>query len=150
VRLVSEELRGRLPVAAVARCATPALHPRVGAMRERARIHWLQPESRSLRRPLDSAAADRQTLVPVLRKNGGAGRVGDGPRQFVLQSELPCHRSSLHQRGHYRVHAIYSIGPVQGFPNATLHYSPRGRRGALPLGPLPWFGTRHEASTFLG
>ena len=135
-RSVSGELRRRLPVAAVAGRADREFDRRAGALRDRARLHRLQSESRSVRRPLDVAAADRPALVSVLREDGRARRAGDGPRLGVVQSELPRDRRALHQRRHDGVHAVHRGRSVQGFPDAALHHSARRRRGAVSLGPL--------------
>ena len=108
VDLYPRELRRRLPAAAVAGRADRALG-RTSCERcvTRARLRRLQPESRSVRRPLDRAAADRPALVSVLREDGRARRAGDDPRVGVVQPELPRHRRALHQRRHHGVHAVH-------------------------------------------
>ena len=90
---------------------TPGVAPsqldrRAEAVRERAGVHRLQPQPRSVGRPLDGAAADRSLLVSVLRGDGGAGRAGDGARERVVQPQLPRHRRPLPQRRHHRLHAV--------------------------------------------
>ena len=92
------------------------------------------------------AAADRQVLVSVLREDGRARRAGDGPRQRVVQPELPRDRRALHQRRHDRLHAVPDRRSVQGFPGPAVDHSARRRRRALPLGPLPRPGAGHEAA----
>ena len=100
------ELRRRLPAAADAGRSARQLHRRARAVHQRSRVHRLQSESGSVRRLLDGSAADRQVLVSVLREDGRARRAGDGPRQRVVQSELPRDRRALHQRRHDGVHAV--------------------------------------------
>ncbi len=53
---------------------------------KRSRFRRCQSESRSIRRLLDGSAADRPVLVPHLRETVRAGRSGNDPRVFVLQS----------------------------------------------------------------
>ena len=67
---------------------------------------------------LERAAAHGQMVVPVLRKNGGAGSARDGARHGHLQSRVSHHRLALHQRRHDRVHAVPDVRPVQEFPDA--------------------------------
>ncbi len=137
VHTLSRQLRRRLPAAAVARRAARELHPRARAMRQRARHDRLQPQSGSFGRILEGAAAHRPLVVSAVREDGRARRSGDGPRQLVVQSVLPCHRRALHQRRHDGVHAVPHVGPLQGFPDAQVHHPARRWRGALSLGPLP-------------
>ena len=68
VRLYPRELRRRLPAAAVAGRAAGQLHRGARALRQRARVHRLQPESGSVGRPLDGAAADRPYWYPFYEK----------------------------------------------------------------------------------
>ena len=131
------QFRRRLPAAAVARRAARELHPGARALRQRARLHRLQPEPGSVGRVLEGAAAHRPLVVSALREDGRARRAGDGPRQHVVQSVLPRDRRALHQRRHDGVHAVPDVGPVQGLPDAQVHHPARRRRGALPLGALP-------------
>ena len=70
--LYPENFVARLPAAAIAGSRAGQLHRRAGALRQRARLHWLQPQSRSVRRPLDFAAAHRSLVVPALRKDGAS------------------------------------------------------------------------------
>ena len=109
---------------------------RARALRDRARLRRLQPQSRSVGRPLDVAAADRPALVSVLREDGRARRAGDDPRLGVVQSELPCHRRALHQRRHDGVHAVHRGRSVPRFSDAALRHPARRRRRAVSLGPL--------------
>ena len=109
---------------------------RAGALRDRARLRRLQPQSRSVGRPLDVAAAHRQALVSVLREDGRARRAGDDPRLGVVQPELPRDRRALHQRRHHGVHAVHRGRSVPRLPDAALHHPARRRRGAVSLGPL--------------
>ena len=76
-----------------------------GALRHRARLHRLQPQSRSRRRPFHQPAADRPLLVSLLREDGRARRAGDDPRLGQLQSGPARHRRLLHRRRHDRLHA---------------------------------------------
>ncbi len=146
LRPLSRQLRRRLPAAAVAGRAAGAVHPRARALRQRARLHRLQPEPRSVGRALEGAAADRPLVVPALREDGRARRAGDGPRVDVVQPVLPRDGRALHQRRHDGVHAVPDRRPVQGFSDAEVHHPARRRRGALPLGPLPRARAGHEAS----
>ena len=150
VHALSRQLRRRLPAAAVAGRPARELHPRARALRQRARLHRLQPESGSVGRPLEGAAADRPLVVSALREDGRARRAGDGPRQHVVQPVLPRDRRALHQRRHDGVHAVPDVGPVQGFPDAQVHHPARRRRGAVPLGPLPRPRAGHEAAAVDG
>jgi 4-oxalmesaconate hydratase len=74
------------------------LDRRAGALRQRARLHRLQSQSRRERRPFQAAAADRQILVSFLREDGRAGRAGDDPRLGQLQP-------ALHATGAYYIAA---------------------------------------------
>ena len=99
--------------------APSELHRRARALRQRARLRRLQPQSRSVGRLLERAAAHRPLVVSALREDGRARRAGDDPCQRLVQSELPRHRRALHQRRHHRLHAVHHLGPVQGFPDAA-------------------------------
>ena len=116
LRALSGELRRRVPAAADAGRPARQLHRRARAVHRRARLHRLQSESGSVRRLLGRAAADRPVLVSVLREDGRARRAGDGPRQRVVQPELPRDRRALHQRRHDGVHAVPDRRSVQGLP----------------------------------
>ncbi len=118
-----EQLHRRLPAAAIARRQPQELHRRVGALRQRIRLRRLQPQSRSVRRPLGCPAGVGPLLVSALREDGRARRARHDPCQRVLQSRLPHHRRALHQRRHHRLHAAHHVGPVQGFPDAEIHHS---------------------------
>ena len=85
------------------------LHPRAGALRQRLRLRRHQPQSRSVGRALDRAAADRPVLVSALREDGGARHSGHDPRLHLLQSLLPRHRRALSQRRHHRLHAVHQL-----------------------------------------
>ena len=111
-RALSRQLRGRLPASAVTGRAARGVDRGARALRARPGLRRLQPEPRSVGRPLDRAAAHRSALVPALREDGRARRAGDGPRVCILQSELPRDRCPLHQRGHDRVHAVHPGRPV--------------------------------------
>ena len=75
------QLRRRVPAAAVAGRAAGELHSRARALRQRTRLRRLQPQSGSVGRVLEGAAADRQLVVSALREDGRARRAGDGPRR---------------------------------------------------------------------
>ena len=138
---LSPELRGRLPAPADAGRAADQLHPRARALREGVRVHRLQPEPGPVRRLLEGPAAHRQVVVPLLREAGRARRAGDGPREHVVQPELPHDRRPLHQRRHHRVHAAHHRRSLQGLPEPEVHHPARRRRRAVPLGAL----SRHRA-----
>ena len=140
------EFHRRVPVAAVAGRVAGQLHRGARALREGIRLRRLQPQSRSVRRLLDRAAAHRPLVVQILREDGRARRAGDGACERVLQSVLPRHRRALHQRRHHGVHAAHHGRPVQGFPHAEADHPARRRGGAVPLGPLPRPGAEQQAS----
>ena len=119
---------------------------RARALRARAGLRRLQPESRPVGRLLEVAAAHRPPLVPVLREDGRARRAGDGACLGVLQPVLSRDRRALHQRRHHGVHAVHRGRSVPGFPHPEAHHSARRRRGALPLGPLSGARRHAEAS----
>ena len=93
--------------------------PRARALRARSGLRRLQPESRSVGRALEGAAADRPLVVPAVREDGRARRAGDGPCQHVVQPVLSRDRRALPQCGHDRVHAVPDLRSVQGFPDAA-------------------------------
>src|SRR5712692_5613343 len=136
---LSREVRRRVPASSEPRRPAEELHPGTRALREGARLHRLQPESGHFGRILEGPAAHRQVVVSALREDGRARRSRDGPRQRVLQSELPRDRRPLHHRRH-----------LQGFPGAQVQHPARGRGGALPLGPLPGPRAGHEAAAAEG
>ena len=107
------------------------------ALRHRARLRRLQPQSRSVRRLFQLAAADRQVVVSALREDGRARRARHGARLGLRQPGDAHHRLVLPQRRHHGVHAVHPLRPVQGFPEAAADHSAWRRRGAVPLGPLP-------------
>ena len=137
VAALSRDLRRRLHAAAVARRPiSPSSIAELERCVERARLHRLQPQSRSRRRPFHQPAADRRVLVPVLREDGRAGRAGNDPRLGQLQP-------GLHATGAYYIAAdtiafmqLIAGRPVRRLPDFALHHSARRRRGALSLGPL--------------
>ena len=86
VRALSGELRRRLPAAAIARRPARQQRRRARALRQRAGLHRLQPQPRSVGRLLERPAADRPPLVSALREDGRARRAGDGARQLGVQS----------------------------------------------------------------
>ena len=149
-RPLSRQLRRRLPAAAVARRQPGQLHSRARALRQRARLRRLQPQSRSDGRLLDRPAADRPLVVSALREDGGARRARHDPCGIVLQPELPRHRRPLPGRRHDGLHAAAAVQAVQGLPDAEVHHSAWRRRGAVPLGPLSRPGAGHEASAAAG
>ena len=135
-RHVSRQFRRRLPASAIAGGADRELDPGARPLCQRARVRRLQPQSRSVRRALDGAAADRPVLVSALREDGRARRSRHGPRVGVMQRLLPHDRRPLHQRRHHRVHAAPAGRPLQRLPRAADHHPAwRGRR-ALSLGPV--------------
>ena len=112
---LSEELHRRLPVAAVARRAAEELDRRARALREDG-LRRLQPQSRSVRRLFQRAAADRQVVVSVLREDGRARRAGDDPRLAAAAIRR------MHTTGSYYLNAdtmafmqLILSRPVQGF-----------------------------------
>ncbi len=127
-----------------------SVHRRARALRERARVHRLQPQPGPVGRALEGAAAHRPLVVSALREDGRARRARDGPRQHVVQPELPRHGRALHQRRHDRVHAVPDVRSVQGLPDAEVHHPARRRRGAVPLGTLPRPRAGHEAAAAPG
>ena len=145
---VPSAFRAGRDAAAVARRGPRHLHSRTGEMRQGIRQRRHQPESRSVRRPLDQPAAFRPALVPDLRKDGGVRHPGDDPRQHQLQPGLPHHRRALPERGHDGLHAVPHVRPVQGVSDAALPDPARRRRGAVPLGALsrPGAGTEEAAA----
>ena len=64
----------------IARRAADLFDQGARALRARARLRRLQPQSRPVRRLLQRAAADRQVVVSVLREDDRARRAGDDPR----------------------------------------------------------------------
>ena len=141
-----EELHRRLPVAAVAGRVAGQLHRGARALREGARLRRLQPQSRSVRRLLDRAAAHRPLVVPIYEKMVEL----DVPAMVHVSAScnpaLPRHRRALHQRRHHGVHAAHHGRPVQGFPDAEADHPAWRRRGAVPLGPLPRPGAQQQAA----
>src|SRR5690348_18184927 len=107
-----------MSAAAVAWCAAREQRGGAGTLCERSGIRWLQSESRSVGRPLDIPAAHGQTLVSVVRENGGARCAGDGARQFIVQSKLPYDRGALSVCRYDGVHAVHPGGSVQGLSDA--------------------------------
>ena len=120
------------------------LHSRTREMREGVRLRRHQPQSRSVRRPLDEPAADRPALVSDLREDGGIRHSRHDPRVDELQRLLPHDRRALHQRRHDRRHAAHRGRSVQGLSDAALRHPAWRRRGALSLGPLSRAGAGVE------
>ena len=143
-------LHRRGDAAAVAGRRSEDLHSRAGEVRQRVRLRRHQPQSRSVGRPLEGAAAVRPALVPDLREDGRVRHPGDDPRQHQLQRLLPHHRRALPERRHHGVHAVPDGRPVQGLPDAEVRDPARRRRGALPLGPLPRAGAGAEEAAAEG
>src|SRR5207237_9157282 len=116
-------------------------HRRACALCQSARLRRLQSEPGYVRRLLAGATTHRPLLVPVVRKDGGARRAGDGACQCHVQSSLPPDRLALSERRHHRFYAVLSAAAaLQRFPNPAVHHSAWRRRGSVPLGPL----SRHE------
>ena len=129
------ELRRRRPASADPRGAAHRLHPRAGALRQRARLRRLQPEPGPQRRLLDRPPARRPLVVSLLREDGGARRARDDPRERRLQPRLPHHRLPLPRGGHHGGDADDHLRPVPGLPGPQVHRPARRRRRPLPLGP---------------
>ena len=62
------------------------------------------------------------------------------PRLGLLQPGRADYRRALPQRRHDRVHAARRGRPVRPVPVPAVRDPARRRRGALPLGPVPWPG----------
>ena len=149
-QLFPGQFHRRGDAAAIARRRSEDLHARTGKMRPRLRLRRHQSQSRSLRRALDLAAADRPALVSDLREDGGAGNPGDDPRLHQLQRLLPHHRRALSQRRHHRLHAMRQRRSVQGFPDAEIRHPAWRRRGAVSLGPVSRAGAGTEEAAAQG
>ena len=131
---VPEELHRRLPAAANAGRVADLVDQGARALRQRARHGRLQPQSRSVRRLFQRAAAHRQVVVSVLREDDRARRAGDDPRLRLLQSGAAHHRLLLPQRRHHGGDAAHPVRRVQGFPEAQADHPARRRRGAVSTG----------------
>ena len=124
------------------------LHSRTRAMREGVRLRRDQPQSRPIRRPLDSPPLTDRHWYPIYEKMVEY----DIPAMVHVSTScnalLPHHRGPLHQRRHDGGDAVHSGRPLQGFPDAALHRPAWRRRGALSLGPLsrPRAGTEEAAA----
>ena len=143
---VPEEFHRRLPAAADPGRIADLVDQGARALREGARHGRLQPQSRSVRRLFQRAAAHRQVVVSVLREDDRARRAGDDPRLRLLQSGPAHHRLVLPQRRHHGGDAAHPLRRVQGFPEAQADHPARRRRGAVPLGPLPRHRARQQAA----
>ena len=86
-------------------------------------------------------AVDRQRYwYPLFEAHGRARRAGDGPRQRVVQPELPRHRRALSERRHVGVHAVPAVGPVQGLSD------PASSSSRTAAAPCPTTGAATAAS----
>ena len=129
VAAVSRPLHTGRDAAAEPRRRPQDLHPRAGEVRRAIRQRRHQPEPRSVGWALDVAAADRQALVPDLRKDGRVRHPGDDPCQHQLQRVLSHHRRALHQRRHHRGDAADPGRLVQGLSDRS---SSSSRTAAAP------------------
>ena len=82
------------------------LHPRAGEVRQAVRLRRHQPQSRSVGRALDVAAAVGPALVSDLREDGRVDIPAMIHVSTQLQRVLPHHGRALPQRRHHGVHAV--------------------------------------------
>src|SRR5579872_2143878 len=114
---------------------------------------WLrrhQPQSRSIWRTLDLAAAVGSSLVPDLREDDRARHSGHDSCLDELQRLLSYHRRALPECRHHGLHAMSDLGPVQGFPDLEIPDPAWWRRRSLSLGPLPRPGAGDEEAAAEG
>ena len=119
-------------------------------MRQRAGVHRHQPQPGPDRWLLDRPAAVRQVVVPGVREDGELdipAMIHVSPDQ---QPRLPLHRRALHQRRHDGVHAVPHLGRARASSRRCVDHPARRRRGAVPLGPLPWPGAGQQVDAGAG
>jgi len=116
------------------------------ALRQRARLHRLQPEPRSVGRPLDVAAADRSVVVSALREDGGARR------SAMVHVSSSCN-PNFHATGAHYINAdttafmqFLTADLFKDFPALRFVIPHGGGAVAVSLGPLPRPRAGHEAA----
>ncbi len=135
VALYPEELHRRLPAAAVARRDAEASRSASSSAACKSGLRRLQPQSRSVRRLFQRAAADRQVVVSGLREDDRARRAGDDPRHRAAAIRR------MHTTGSYYLNAdtmafmqLILSDLFKRFPEAQVHHPARRRRGRRSTG----------------